>query len=185
MNGNVWAWGHLMKHRAARVLSLDYAIGRQITQPSTACVRFTRHPVLKKRSKEEILMIHRRETEWRHWLLSAAKGYKEAYPKSLHCCQPRGTEERWGVTSLLCDCRGCWTQHCLDRGIPVADGQPGDHCLGAVRASREHIPGAQSMGTPWECEQKLKFCFEVCSKYNQLPRRSSTGTCYIVDRMLQ
>lgn len=42
--------------------------------------------------------------------------------------------------------------------------------------------GAPERGTPWECEQKLQLlCFEVCSKYNHLPRRrSGTGTCTLL-----
>lgn len=61
MNGNVWAWGRWMKHTAARVLSVDYANGIQITQPSTSVCSFTRYPVLEEKSNEEILMTHRGE----------------------------------------------------------------------------------------------------------------------------
>lgn len=50
-----------MKHAAARVLSVDYANGIQITQPSTSVCSFTRYPVLEEKSNEEILMTHRGE----------------------------------------------------------------------------------------------------------------------------
>lgn len=105
-----------MKHREAKEFSAwTMLLASKLL--STSMCSFTRHPVLEKKSNEEILMTHRGETGWRHWSLSAAKGYKEAHPQSLHCSQTRGTQEnlRVGITSLLWYCRGCWTQHHLDR----------------------------------------------------------------------
>lgn len=154
-----------------RVLGTDCANGIQIAQPSTSVCRLTRHPVLEKKSNEEMLMTHRGETGWRHWSLSAAKAYTEPDPKSVHCCQPSGTEEPWGKPSLVWNCRGCWTRrHHRGRGAAWC-ALP--WCPVAVGASRERtFPVLPSVGTPAECEQGFKLlCFGVCSKYSLSPKK--------------
>lgn len=66
-----------------RALSMDYDSDTQVSRsskPQHAYVQFHKTP-WKERNNEEILMTHTGGTGWRHRSLSAAQGYKEAYPK--------------------------------------------------------------------------------------------------------
>lgn len=62
---------------------------------------FTRDPVLEKKRSEETPVTCRGGTGWRYWSLSAAQGYKEAYPKSVHGCQPKKNPRDMRRTSQL------------------------------------------------------------------------------------
>lgn len=130
-------------HSSKRVLSLDYAISGQITQPSTACVHFTDTQFWRKgaRKKSRWLTEVRQNGDTDHYqLLKVTKRRIQNLCIVASQEEPRRHEENFrpGVTSLLCNCHGCWTQHCLDRGVTVADGQPGHHCLGAPWLSGLH-----------------------------------------------
>lgn len=174
MNGNVWAWGHWMEHTAAKglsawtVLMAPILAGHQ--DPSTSVCSFTRHPDLEKKSNEETLMTHRGGTGWRRSSLSAAQGYKEAYPKSVHGYQPKKNPRDLRRTSQLASLHppviagpNVWTRalQCWVGSLITTASIP----HGRTGLMDTRIPVLLSKTTPWGCQPPLKvFHFNFCFK---------------------
>lgn len=148
---------------------------------------FTRDPVLEKKRSEEIPVTYRGGTGWRYWSLLAAQGYKEAYPKSVHGCQPKKNPREMRRTSQLASLH----PHviAMDAGPNVWTWAP-QNSMGSLtllpwlyrRAGHTSCCSSvwwhQGVNENYRC----KFSFQ----WNHLPLwRSGTGMCCLVDRALQ
>lgn len=103
MNGNVWAWGPWMKHTAAKEFSAWTMLlaGKLPNAVQLVWIfQYTQFWRKGARRKSWWLTQVRQNEDTDHYQL--LKVTKRHYPKSLHCCQPRRTEEIWGEPQSWC-----------------------------------------------------------------------------------